>query len=818
MLNRFGRSIRYATRLLARSPFFTITAVLSLAIGIGANAAIFSAANALVLAPTRGIRDMDRVVDIGRTTDGRGFDTVSYPTYADVRDRRDVFEGVYALLEPHALSLGADAGAERVYGEQVSASYFDVLGVVPSAGTVFHSDEEQIGVPLRKVVLSHAFWQRQFNADPAVVGSEMIVNGDRFTVVGVGPEGYHGTTVLAPDLWLPLTASARALPGDDMLRARGGAWLTMGARLKPGVTLAQAQQAVDALMRGLKEQYPDVYANLGLVVSPASRLPGDASRAVTPFLAVLMAIVGLVLLVACSNLAGLLVARSAARSREIAVRLALGASRASLVGLLMTETMLLFAGGTAIALVLARWMMIGVLGSLLTAAPVPVTIDLRLDWRVLAFAALVGLGTSVMTGLLPAWQSTRADLVSDLKNEAAAPRRQRLRRAFIASQLALCLVLIAVASLFLRSLDMASRLNPGFDVDSIDVASVDLSLAGYDGPRAIQVAEDIRARLAVAPGVGEAAVAAVIPLEGSGMGLGDLRKPGEKALNLDVDWNVISPEFMPAIGLRLARGRNFTSADRDGALRVAIVNEEFARTVWPDRDAIGQTLETGSFRRNDAGPVERLTIVGIATDSKYRWIGDRPRPFIYVPVAQQPMGRVNFFLRRNTPLASPGLQATVRQVLKDVDRNLPLVHMAPLRDYADLGLLPQRLAASVAGSLGVVALLLAAIGLYGVTAYMVASRAREIGIRMALGSSAAAIVGLLLRSALKIAAIGGAIGFAFALGVSLVIGDLLFGISPLDPIAYVGTLVVLGAVTLAATYLPARRAAGIDLLRSLKVE
>jgi predicted permease len=817
MRDRLGQSLRHALRLLVRSPFFTVTAALSLAIGIGANAAIFSTVNALILAPTRGIRDMDRLVDIGRTTDGRGFDTVSYPTYADVRDRQDVFEGAYAILEPHALSLGGEDGAERVYGEQVSASYFDVLGLVPSAGAVFHLDEEHIGTPLRKVVLSHDFWRRRFNADPAVVGTELVLNGDRLTVVGVGPEGFHGTTVLAPDLWLPLTAFARALPSADMLRERRSSWLTIGARLKTGVTRSQAQQAVDALMRGLREEYPETYAHLGLAVLPASRLPGDASQAVTPTLAVLMAIVGLVLLVACSNLAGLLVARSAARSREIAVRLALGASRASLVGLLMTETLLLFAAGTAAALVLARWMT-AALGSLLTAVPVPVKIDLALDWRVVTFAALLALATGVMTGLLPAWQSARADLVSDLKNEAAAPRRQRMRRTFIALQLAFCVVLIAVASLFLRALGSASRLDAGFDIDPVDVASIDLSLAGYDGLRAIRVAEDIRARLAAAPGVGAAGIAAVIPLEGMGMGLGEVRKPGEAVLDFDIDWNVISPEFMPAIGLRMARGRQFAAADREGAPQVAIVNEQFARTVWPGQDAIGQTLETGDFRSSSRDPVRQVTVVGIAKDSKYRWIGDRPRPFIYVPFAQQSMGRVSFFLRRSTPLASASLQTTVRQILKDVDRNVPLVHMAPLREYADLGLFPQRLAASVAGALGAVALLLAAIGLYGVTAYMVASRAREIGIRIALGSTAVAVVGMMLRSALKIAAIGGAIGFALAIGASLVIGDLLFGISPLDPVAFLGTLTVLGAVTLAATYLPARRAAAVDPLRSLRVE
>ena len=815
MIEAIARHIRHSVRLLVRAPLFAATAILSLAIGLGANTAIFTVANALLLAPTKHVRDMDTLVDIGRTTGGQGFDTVSFATYADLRDRNTVFDGVYALRAAQPLSLGGDDGADRVFGEPVSASYFDVLGLVPAAGGFFHTAEEHIGVPLRKVVLSDGFWQRRFKRDPSVVGRELVLNGDSFTITGVAPAGYHGTTVLAPDLWLPLTAHARALASEETLRGRQNVWLMLGARLKPGVTRDQAQIAVSAFMRGLAAEYPDIYRDRGLVVTAASRLPGGRAS-VAPFLGVLMTIVGLVLLVACSNLAGLLLARATARSREVAVRLALGASRSALVTMLMAETLVLFGAGTLVAIAIARWMTSS-LAAAVTTLPLPVSLELALDWRVLLFALSLALAAGLLTGLVPAWQSTRADLVPDLKMDAGAPRRQRLRRAFLVAQMAFCVILIVAAGLFLRALRSAATIDPGFRVDGIDVASIDLLLGGYTGERARAAAEELQARFTTVPGVQAVGVAAMIPLAGGGMSIGPLRRPDRSGPEdmIDADWNVVSPEFMAVVELPVVRGRGFTAADRGGAPRVAIVGERFARTVWPDGDAIGRTLEVPDEPRGQ--PRRVYTVVGIARDIKARWLGDSPRHLFYVPLAQEPMENVNYFLRRDDRAAVP-IATPVREALKAFDRNLPLVTMTPFREYASFGLLPQRLAASIAGSLGVVALLLAAIGLYGVTAYAVASRSREIGIRMALGADGPTVVRLMLGQAWRVVAIGGAIGLAGAVALSQLLTDLLFGVSPLDPAAYGITLSVLTAVTLIATYVPARRAAQVDPLVSLRTQ
>jgi len=809
----------HTLRLLARTPLFTLTAVVSLAIGIGANTAIFTVANALLFAPTAGVQDMHRLVDIGRTTEGSGFDTTSYPTYTDLRARQTVFENVYATrMEPQPISLGGADGAERIYGEQVSASYFDVLGVQPAAGTLFHTDEEQLGVPLRKVVLSHAFWQSRFAGRVDVVGQSITLNGESFVVSGVGAKGFRGSTVMSADVWLPFTAYVRGLTNEATMRGRENNWLTMAARLKPGVSLAQAQAFLKSFSEDLRREHTEVYSRIAFVATPASRVPGIGTQYVAPFLAVLMGVAGLVLLVACTNLAGLLLARAAARSREVAVRLALGASRMALVRMLMAETLALCAAGSAAALVLASWIT-KTMAAALTAVPFPLAIDLSLDWRVMAFTAGVAAVTTCLAGLAPALQSSKSDLVQDLKSDASAPRRQRLRHVFITAQLASCLVLIVTAGLFLRALGAATYVSPGFDVAPIEVGGLDLALGGYTDAQAPAVAESIRGRFAAIPGIEAVGVARMVALDGGGLGLGALRRRGASAPEdvIRTDWNVVSPEYFGAIGLPLVGGRNFSPADRDGAPRVAIVNERFARMVWPGESAIGQILENGDFRPGRDPQLRLLTVVGVARDAKYRWIGETPAPFIYVPFAQEPMREVKYFLRRAAGYQAP-LEPSVRAALKAFDPNLPLVGMQSLQSYADLGLLPQRLAASIAGSLGTVALLLAAIGIYGVTAFAVTSRTREIGVRIALGADRTRVMRMVLWQGARLAAIGGAIGLALALGAAQLISSLLFGVSPLDPLTYVATVAVLGAVTLAATLVPARRAASIDPLTALKSE
>jgi predicted permease len=430
--------------------------------------------------------------------------------------------------------------------------------------------------------------------------------------------------------------------------------------------------------------------------------------------------------------------------------------------------------------------------------PFPVHVDLTPDWRVVAFTAGLALVTSVLTGLAPALHGVRANLVTDLKSDSSGPRRQRLRQIFITAQLAFCLVLIVTAGLFLRALGTAASVPPGFDVDPIEIATVDLALSGYSDERGPVRAEDIRASVAAIPGVASAGFARMVPLDGGGLGLGGLRKAGATGPEamIDTDWNVVSPEYLRTIGIEITAGRGFTPDDRRDRPRVAIVSERLARMVWPGEDPIGQVLENGDFRPGRASEIVRLAVVGVAKDAKYRWIGEAPAPFIYVPYAQQPMHDVNFFLRRADGSAA-SLQPAVRQALKQVDPNLPLVRMQPLRAYADLGLLPQRLAASLAGSLGVLALVLAGIGVYGVTAFAVASRTREIGVRVALGAGRGRVMRFVLWQGARLAAIGGAIGLALALGVSQLVSSLLFGVRSIR--SRTGHGRALAVVTLAGT-------------------
>jgi putative ABC transport system permease protein len=817
MFERTIRHFRLAVRLLGRSPLFTATAVLSLAIGIGANATIFTIANGLLLLPAKGVADPDRLVDIGRSTHGEGFDTVSYATYQDVRDRTGVVTGVFAChLEPRALSLGSAEGAERIYGQQVSANYFDVLGARAALGGFFHGADEQLGVPLRRVVLAHAFWRHRFNADPAIVGREIVLNGDRFAVAAVAAPEFTGTSILTVDLWLPITAYGTAMISESTLRGRQNNSFLMGARLRPGVTGAQAQSAVDAVFAQLQHEYPDLYRDRALVVLPASRLPGLGAIFVAPFLAVLMAVVGLVLLVACTNLAGLMLARAASRSREIAVRIALGATRGDLVRQLLAESLVVFAAGGVAGLALARVMKAALL-AFLPALPFPLTLELPIDVRVVAFTGLLALATGILTGLVPALQSARADLVPDLKTDAGAPRRQRLRHAFIAAQVALCLVLIVMAGLFVRALGAAMAVNPGFDIEPIEVATIDLSIGGYAEDDRPRVAMQLRDQFAAATRVDAVAVGAVLPLEGSALGFGNIRRPGQPADEQnDADWNIISPEFLPALGVPIVRGRNFTSADTTARGRVMVVNERLAHRLWPDRDPIGQVVETGDFRPGQ--DLTRWTVVGVARNAKYQWLGEDDKNFIYVPLGQQSVREVHFFFRRRAGDQDAPLTPMIRQTLKTFNANLPLVRVQRLRDVASVGLLPQRLAASVAGSLGLVALLLAGIGIYGVMAFSVARRTREIGVRMALGADHRRVMRLILSQGLKLVGTGALVGLAAALGLTRVLSGLLFGISPLDPWAFGATIAALLLVTLAATYAPARRAATADPVTALRSE
>lgn len=803
------RNLRVAIRLLARQPLFAFTAIASIAVGIGANTAIFTAVNSLLLARPEGVAEYDRIVDIGRTRDDEGFDTVGYQTYLDVRDRAHGFDGVIGYtLEPRPLSLTRDGGAERIFGQQVSDNFFTVLGLQPAVGRLFAPGDDRIGVKNPIVVLGHEIWQARFDADPAIAGRVITLNGEPFEVAGVAPEGFRGTAVLAPDVWVPFTAMAPGLASDTLLRSRRSVWMVMIGRLAEGGTIEQAQSGLDAVMAQLRTDHPEAYERHGLLAAPASRWPG-LSGIVGGFMTVLMSLVGLVLLIACVNLAGMQLARATGRSREIAVRLALGASRRQIVGQLLLESLLLCAVGGALGYVLGQWML-QALWSLIPPMPFPLAIDFTPDVRVLLFTAGIALAAGLLTGLAPALQTTKPALVPALKDDARAPARMRLRHIFVGGQLALSIVLLLAALLLLRAFKSAVDIDPGFEPAGVIAASLDLSIAGYTGETAQPFYRAMLDEARAIPGAVDAALAVQTPLEGSSFGMGAVRVPelSEEA-QLSPDWNIVSPEFFRTLRLPIVKGRAFTDADREGAARVAIVNERFAERAWPGQDAIGRLVVT------DRG---ELRIVGVVRDARLRIIGDPPAPYFFVPLYQQPFLRTKLFVRHDPSIASTAIIPPLRDAVRRTNPYLPVVSTMDMAEVAAFGLIPQRLAATLAGTLGAAGLMLAALGLYGLMAYAVASRTREIGIRQALGADPRRVIRMFVRQGMKLAVIGASVGIVLGLGVAFAIQGLLFGVSPVDPLALAATVAAMLAVGLAASYLPARRAANVTPLAALRAE
>ncbi len=821
MVAGIAQDIRYAVRLLRRNPLFAVTAALSLAIGIGANTTIFTVASALLFKPPAGVVESHRLVDVGRSQDGQGFDNGSYPNYLDIRARNTVFAGVYAYkLGAEPMSLGGKDGAERIFGDMVSTNYFSILGTRPHIGRLFTLEDDEQGGASPFVVLSHHFWVRRFSGDPNVVGQTLQLNGRPFTVVGVAPEGFHGTTVLTTDVWVPVTMVRELSPRRtaSMLTSRESVWLVMGARLKPGVSVRQAQAEIANIGRTLEQEFPDANRGKGLRVVASAPIPGNGAP-VAAFMAVLMGIVTLVLAIACANVAGVLLARATGRRREIAVRLAIGASRRRLIRQMLVESALLFLIGGGAGLALAR-VMTAALVSLLPTLPVPIDVNLPLDARAMVFTLGLSLVAALLSGLAPALAESKAEMVSALKADArGGPERLRLRNAFVVGQVAFSIVLVVGAGLFVRALNHATEIDPGFDPRGVELAALDLSLAGYTQDTGRVFSRELIQRVRELPGVRSATLSAMVPLGGGGMGLGGLSVPGVQSPNgqrlFNADWNVVTPGYFATMKMALASGRDFTDADRDGAPPVVIVNETAARRWWPNQDAVGKTLLQRGFRTGASDGVQALTVIAVARDTKYRDLGEQPRAFVYVPVAQQYVPRTTIVARSTQ---GQRLAADLRKLVASLNPNLPVVQSQTLEDYAALTLIPQRIAASVSGSLGIVGLLLAAIGIYGVTAYMVSSRTREIGIRVALGAQRGDIVLMVLRQGLMLALAGVAIGLTLAAGASRLIGSLLFGIGPTDPLAFGGSAVLFFLIGLVACYLPARRATGVDAMEALRYE
>jgi putative ABC transport system permease protein len=816
MFETWLQDARFAVRLLWKSPLFTATAALSLAIGIGANATIFSVGSALLLRPMPAISGTDRLVDIGRHRGDDEFDTVSYPNYKDIRDRATSFSGIYAyMIEPTPMSLGGPGGAERIYGMLVTGNYFDTLGVRPHLGRMLRPEDDAAPGASPVAVLGHDLWTRRFGADGGVVGSQVTLNGYPFTVIGVAPRGFQGTTVLKGDLWVPLSMASQARP---MLRptifdSRVSTWLFMGGRLKDGGAIDSANAELATIARSLEQQYPQSNERMGFRAHPVAVVPG-ISRILAGFIGLLMGIVTLLLLIACVNLAGMLLARGASRSREIAVRLAIGANRTRIVRQLLTETAVLFVVGAAAGLLLSRWLT-AMLLALLPALPVPLSVEITTDWRVVVFTAAISLVAAVLCGLAPALQARRTSLVPALKADVldAQTSRLRLRNLFVVGQVTLSLVLVIAAGLFMRALERAATTPTGFDHRNVDVIALDLSLARYDSNTGRIFARELLDRTRQLPGVQAVALAVDLPLNGGNMGFGRLAVPGapraERDGSIDADWNIVEPGFFSTLRMRLASGRDFTEADREGAPPVIIVNEAFARAAWGRTDVLGQQVTA-----DRAAAPEQLTVVGVAADARFRSIGEPAQPYVFVPFGQQYHAGINLLVKS----AGAGTIGEVRTLVRSMNANLPVTEALSLEDVTAVGTIPQRIAGAVAGTLGIVGLLLAAMGIYGVTSYAVSRRTREIGIRMALGAGHQQVLRLLLFQGARLAAAGIVLGTILAGAASQLLGSLLLGVEGIDPLTFTAAAALFASVSVAATYVPARRALAVDPMVALRTE
>jgi predicted permease len=801
--------VRYACRTLLKAPAFTAAAVLTLALAIGAHTALFTLVNAILLRPLPGIADQGRLVNVhvhATAPGGVRFGSFSHPNYRDLRDQQRALSGL-AAFNGRGVSLGGPSGPELVGAQLVSGNYFSVLGVQPMRGRLIADADDRAPGSSPVAVISHALWQRRFGGDPQAVGRPLTLNGFPFTVVGVAPVGFHGHFVGFPfEVWVPLSMAAQAAPGEDLM-ARQSGWLELVGRLAPGVTAAQAQASLAAVAAQLERDYPTTNKGLGVDLRPMTGIDDSLRPGVLSFLAALQAVGLAVLLIACVNVAGLLLARAATRRREVAVRLAVGASRADLVRQLLTETLVLFALGGLGGLAVAAWTA-DLLHAFQPSFPVPLRFDLRLDLRVVAF----GLGSTLLTalpfGLAPALQASRVDLVPALKNQAAGgPGRSRLRGLFVAGQVALSVALLAGAGLLVRTLHRARSLDPGFDADGVQTARLDLSLLARDEAYGRAFYRRLVEAVQAAPAVEAVSLTRSVPLRGTGTLVTPVQVEGRAGDPVAVGFNVVAPRYFETLRLPLVAGRDFRATDGPEAPGVAIVNQALARRFWPDQDAVGRRLQRGKAA---------LEVVGVARDSAYGRPGEAPEPHLYLPHAQSFSPRMTLLARARGDLAP--LAARIRAEVAGLEKDLPVLESTPLTEAVAFALFPQRMLATIAAALGGLGLLLAGTGLYGVVAYSVSRRAREMGVRVALGARARDLSVMVVREGFTLALYGLLPGLLLAVAAGRVLRSMLHGLSPADPLALGAVAALLAAVAGVASYLPARRASAVDPMVALRYE
>jgi predicted permease len=806
------QDFRFGFRQLVKQPGFAALAIISMALGIGANTSIFSLVDTALLRPLA-VKEPSRLVELyGTLHNGADWSLQSYPNYKDYRDRNTVFSGLF-IYRVVVSSLTVNSSSQRVWGYLVSGNYFDVLGVKPILGRAFLPEEDQTPDSHPVVVISYNCWQRRFGGDPQVVGKTVEFNSRPFTIIGVAPKGFIGTEVAYdPEMFIPVMMAKTIEPGSTWIEKRDSNNLFTVGRLKPGVSISQAKAAIEMLTAKLAQDYPENVGRGIRLGKPGLFIP-DIANSVFAFTGVLAAVGALVILLACVNLAGLLLARATERRREIAVRLAVGASRRRLVRQLLTESLLVSLSGGAAGVLLAALINNAVRGIRLPS-DVTLLFDLRTDWRVLTFALLLSIATGILFSLIPALQTYKPQLVPALKDESsmAGFRRSRLRNVLVVAQITLSLVLLISAGLIVRSLQAAQKMRPGFNPENAVAISFDVSLQGYNEERGRAFQRQVLDGARQLSQIDNAALTDNLPLglnyNDSTIYIEGSEFKGASTLPIAIPYDS-SPGYFDVMGIPL-RGRDFRDDENRKESRVAIVNETFAKKFFNGQNPIGR-------RFNWHGPKDPFfEIVGVVPAGKYNSLGEDPKPAVYTPLYRDYTGGVTLVARtRNDPRQ---VLNDLRAIVQQLDPSVPVYSMKTLKQHMGTSLFPARMAAIALGSFGLLALILAAVGIYGVMSHVVAGRTREIGLRMALGAQLSDVEKLILKQGMLLAAIGSLCGLVIAFGGARMMKSLLYGVSSSDPITFTCVALVLLGIALLACWIPARRASRIEPMIALRAE
>jgi len=812
--------IRYCLRMMIKHPGFTLIAVLTLAIGVGVNSSVFSVVNAYLFRPLP-VKDPHQLVVVATSASHLEIPyEVSYPNYEDIRDQKEVFVDAIAQCNGVA-NMSVDGRAERTWIEFVSGNYFSMLGVEAALGRTFAEDEGNVHAPRPVAVLHHKAWKRRFGGDPDIVGKNIRLNGHTFTIVGVAPERFTGMeSLLDLEMLIPIGAMEILYPGaKDAFTTRDYTQFRVFARAKPEVEISQVRAALDLLARQLEEQYPSTNRGIGFASALESKARPMIQVADTfsQIAAVFMGLVSLVLLIACANVANLFLARASTRQKELAVRLALGATRYRLFRLLILETALLGVIGGCAGLLLAVWAT-DWLSSIRLSTDAPVRFEISPDWSVFGFSLVVALLAGVISGIAPAFQASRPDLNEALKEggrqSAGSTGRQRLRNLLVVSQVAVSLVVLICAGLFIKSAQNAGNIDLGFRTENLLIFSVDVGLQGYDRARGEQFYRRLSERLESLPGVQSVSMSRNVPFGYNNnitdVFIDELAQANEE--NKDSVFSTsVGKDFFQTVGMPILTGRDFSERDTESAPKVAIINQAMADRFWPGQQPLGKR-----FRLSREGP--QVEIVGVARDWKYLFIGEEPRPFLFLPAAQNYRSDMIFYIHGAGDATSQF--AAVRGAVRDLDSELPVYDIKTMQSHLrdGIALLFVRLGATLAATFGMVGLVLAVVGIYGVISYTVAQRTHEIGIRMALGAGFGDVLRLVIGKGLALTLVGMAIGLAGAIALTRVMSSLLYGVSPTDAVTFFVISALLAAVSLFASYIPARRATKVDPVVALRHE